>query len=253
MAIAAGTIRSASRALALLELICLAPAPVSAKAAAERLEIALPSTYHLLKTLEVDGYIRRGAEGYSATGKVAEFAASWQSRLRPSDDALAMMNALATRTGETVYISGWIGGDVCIEAIAEGSQAVRVAGMYVGLRGHAYARASGRVLLAFSPAARREQYLGSAALEPLTPHTMTDLGAIRTELDQIADRGYAMDRSGFAPDVGCLSMPLHGQGVARAITVSAPQARFEANLEQLLALMTDVLDGRPTAAARKVG
>ena len=55
MAIAAGTIQSASRALSLLELICLAPAPVSAKVAAARLQIAVPSTYHLLKTLEVDG------------------------------------------------------------------------------------------------------------------------------------------------------------------------------------------------------
>jgi DNA-binding IclR family transcriptional regulator len=237
----------------LLELICLAPAPVSAKAAAAQLQIAVPSTYHLLKTLEVDGYIRRGPEGYSATGKVAEFAAAWQSRLRPGPDALAPMNALASRTGETVYISGWIGGDVCIEAIAEGSQAVRVAGMYVGLRGHAYARASGRVLLAFSPPTTRERYFSSASLEPLTPQTTTDREAIEAELDQIATRGYAVDRSGFAADIGCLSMPLHGQGVARAITISAPQARFEANFDQLLALMADVLGGRSSVPARKVG
>jgi IclR family transcriptional regulator, acetate operon repressor len=253
MAIAAGTIQSASRALSLLELICLAPAPVSAKAAAARLQIAVPSTYHLLKTLEVDGYIRRGAEGYSATGKVAEFAAAWQARLRPGADVLAPMNELASRTGETVYISGWIGGDVCIEAIAEGSHAVRVAGMYVGLRGHAYARASGRVLLAFSPPALRERYFTSASLEPLTPQTMTNPKAIAAELETIVARGYAVDRSGFAADVGCLSMPLHGQGVARAITISAPQARFEANIDHLLALMTDVLGGRSSVPARKVG
>jgi IclR family acetate operon transcriptional repressor len=242
MAIDDGTIQSASRALSLLEFICVAPAPISARAAAEHLGVALPSVYHLLKTLEVDGYIhRRGSEGFAATGKVAELAAVWQSHIAPDRRALGLMHELAARTGETVYISGWIGGDVCVEAFAEGTHAVRVAGVYVGLRGHAYARASGRVLLAFGPPHRRRQYLDSTALEALTPATLIDRIALEAELDHIVAVGYAIDLSGFAAGVGCVSMPLQGQDVSRAITVSAPESRLVDNQERILDAMFEVL------------
>jgi IclR family transcriptional regulator, acetate operon repressor len=241
MAIDDGTIQSASRALSLLELICIAPAPISAKAAAEHLGVALPSVYHLLKTLEVDGYVRRGSDGYSATGKVAELAAAWQSHIAPDGRALGLMRRLAASTGETAYISGWIGGDVCVEAFAEGTHAVRVAGIYVGLRGHAYARASGRVLLAFGPEHRRRQYLDSTVLEPLTPATIVDRTDLEKELEHIRSVGYAVDLAGFTAGVGCLSMPLHGQDVSRAVTVSAPESRFVDSKDRIIDAMFKVL------------
>lgn len=246
MAIEPGTIQSASRVLALLELICVARVPISARSASDHLGLALPSTYHLLKTLEVEGYIRRGPDGYTATGKIAELSAAWQSHVSPDAEALAIMNKVAARTGETVYISGWIGGDACVEAFAEGSHAVRVAGIYVGLRGHAYARASGRVLLAFGPRQRRNQYLASVQFEALTPNTVTSREEIEAELDRIIEAGYALDLAGFTAGVCCLSMPLPGQDVSRAVTVSVPETRFSENHTQLLAAMTEVL-GHPAS------
>lgn len=241
MAIDTGTIQSASRVLSLLEFICVAPSPVTAKTAAENVGVALPSAYHLLKTLEVDGYVRRQDSGYVGSGKLAEIASAWQSHITPGRRALALMHQLAARTGETVYISGWIGGDVCVEAFAEGGQAVRVAGVYVGLRGHAYARASGRVLLAFGPDHRRRQYLDSTRLEALTPNTFVHRDALDAELDRIVEVGYAVDLAGFTPGVSCTSMPLRDQDISRAITVSAPELRFKENEQRIHAAMTEML------------
>lgn len=66
---------------------------------------------------------------------------------------------LAYDSGETANICRWRNNDVEIVAVVEGRNAVRVAGHAIGLRGHAHARASGKRLLAFGSAARRQQYL----------------------------------------------------------------------------------------------
>lgn len=241
MAINTGTVQSAHRALAILECIATSHRDLTASEIAGKVGIVLATTYHLLKTLEVDGYIRRGHGGYALSAKLGEMAAQSEARMAPDPLTLDTMRTISVATGETAYTSRWLHGDVVVEGVAEASQAVRVAGIHVGLRGHAYARASGRVLLAFGPAARMS-YLHNVDLQRLTENTLTTAALIEAEVADVALAGHAIDRSEFTAGVCCISMPAWGtDGVCRAVTVSVPEARFEANREDLITIMRDTV------------
>jgi DNA-binding IclR family transcriptional regulator len=120
--------------------------------------------------------------------------------------------------------------------VVEGRRAVRVAGVQIGLRGNAHARASGKALLAFGPGARVEEYLGGE-LHPVTLHTIADKPALRDEFERIRGRGYAVDREVFLEGVCCIAAPcLDPDGTAStAITVTIPADRFDQVMDEALA------------------
>ncbi len=239
-----GTTQSVLRAFALMEVIAAQPHMVTARTAAEAVGLALPTTYHLLKTLVQAGYVRKDGRTYSLSVKIAELNRALERDLRPPEAATTAMFEVAVVTGETVYVSGWHQGDATIVAVAEGQNAVRVADARVGLRGYAYARASGKVLLAYGDERDREEYLRRTLIEPRTPTTIADVHALRRQLESIRLQGYAEDREEFLLGVCCLAMPILGRNGTPnlALTVTLPASRYEAEFERNLAALSTALE-----------
>ena len=92
---------------------------------------------------------------------------------------LKALNYLADTTGETAYLSAWRRGEIVVLATVEGSQAVRVVGLTAGYSENIHARASGKLLLAYSPEETREQTVKSLVLRRLTDATITSRAALR--------------------------------------------------------------------------
>ena len=142
---------------------------------------------------------------------------------------------LAAQTRETAYISKWENFEVTIISVADGDRAVRVAGIRPGLRGHAYARASGKVLLASNSEDRLEAYLARVRLERLTPNTVIDPNQIRHEIRHIRAVGLAIDREEFIEGVCCMAAAIEEASgfPVWALTVTLPASRFEAEQESV--------------------
>jgi DNA-binding IclR family transcriptional regulator len=241
-------IQSVARAFALLESVAESEVPVTARALADAHGISLPTTYHLLNTLVDERYLRKERRSYTLTTKIAELAEAFERLWRPAVALQAAMRSVAQISGETAYVSTWSHGDVTIVAVAEGTRAVRVAGVMVGLRGSAHARASGKVLLSFGPPSRVAKYLQSP-LERLTPHTISDRDALLSALAVVRDAGYALDMEEFTVGVCCLAVPVFEDGYAvSALTVSVPVERFVDTREELVDLLTRAIlaDSGPT-------
>jgi DNA-binding IclR family transcriptional regulator len=118
---------------------------------------------------------------------------------------------------------------VVIAAVTAGTQAARVAGIVVAVRGFARARASGRALPAFGPASRLETYLQSE-LEEVTERTMCDATGLRAALVAIRERAYAIDVEEFTVGVCCIAAPVIEKRYAtNALAISMPRDRFEAH------------------------
>src|SRR5258708_22383929 len=83
--------------------------------------------------------------------------------------------------------------------------------------------AVGKALLAFSPPERQEQVLRHG-LPAVTPHSVTDPGAFRAELADIARRGVAFDREEVQPGLACARVPIQvpPRSAAAAISISGP-------------------------------
>jgi IclR family transcriptional regulator, acetate operon repressor len=233
-------IRSVSRATTVLELIAREPVHgARATDVAAALDVPLPTAYHLLNTLVGDGFLTKLANRRYVLGpKVGMLAEAFSARMSAPEYLLERVRTLAEQTGETAYVSAWQGGDAALLAIVEGMGAVRVSGMHLGFGGHAHARASGKVMLAFGPPGTFEEYVRKHRLDPCTARTLTSVEDLRADVERIRAEGYAIDEAEFVDGVGCVAAPLADGTMA--ITVSAQNERFRRRRRELVAAVMAV-------------
>jgi len=97
----------------------------------------------------------------------------------------------------------------------------------VGSRLPAYPTSMGRVLLADLPDAELETYLKTVRLDALTPHTLTDRTALRTELQRVREQGFAIIDGEREEGVRSAAAAVRNgsQTASMALNVSANAAR----------------------------
>lgn len=233
-----------SRAVDLLLAVAENPDGETAKSLAERFGLSLPTTYHLLTTLWAEGLIEKDAQRVFRIGARAEIIAQAVQRTDNVPAAYrAALRQLVADTGETAYLGAWRGGTVRVLETAEGAHAVRVVGLNDAYAAEdLHARASGKLLLAFSTKETQAELLSRLQLRRLTAHTITRRADLVAELEQIRDRGLAYDREEFQLGVSCISAPIRrGSEVVACLTVSSPMQRFPATEPAILdALATAV-------------
>lgn len=138
------------------------------------------------------------------------------------------LRRLVDATRETVHLNVIEGTDrVCIDNM-ESPQALKAA-MPIGSRAPLYAGGSSKCLLAFCEPRFCERYLDSLdAPQPFTERTVTDVAALRAELQQIHARGYAVSLGEHNRGLGSLSAPVfghHGQLLA-TLSLAIPEIRY---------------------------
>ena len=96
----------------------------------------------------------------------------------------------------------------------------------VAIRPHCCA--SGKLLLAFLPAAQRDRLLALLSLESFTERTITDRQVLAAEFERIVAAGYAVDNEEYVVGVACVAVPVrnaHGEVIA-SIAVQGATARL---------------------------
>lgn len=227
----AGRIQSVARALSIIDEIS-ANRTMRAQEIASSLGLNLTTAVHLLNTLTDCGYLNKHGRAYSlSTEKVLSLYSQIEADVRPSPAVLSALHQVTEQTGESGYASCWIGDDVMIIAVAEGNHAIRVAALQIGRAGDIHARSSGKCLLAFAPRDQAERLLTNRTLNRRTANTIVDVDAMRAELAQIRDRGYAIDRGEYLDGVWGIAVPMYlGERHPQcALTLTMPADRFAAN------------------------
>jgi len=225
-------LRTVQRALRMMEWVAARGSNPTVREVTRTLGFNPATGYHLVNTLTASGYLVKGDDRRLQLGpKVASLHQAFLQRQQSARSILPLLEDLSTRTGETAYLSTWIRGEVVLQAIVEGSATLRVTGLYVGLRGAAYCRASGKAILAYLPPAERAAYLAGAPFPARTPKSLTGRRALEQSVAQVRVRGYAIDDQEFEPGVCCVGAPyFDSDSVVRgAITVAMPSSRFAAS------------------------
>jgi DNA-binding IclR family transcriptional regulator len=120
---------------------------------------------------------------------------------------------------------------------------------HIGTRWPLHATSTGKVLLAFQPAAL------SALRRPLARHTratITDMAALGHELDRVRERGYAMALGELEEGFNAVAVPVRYAlaDVAGAVSLGGSAARLgRRELTQLAERLLDSLPpgGEPSA------
>jgi IclR family acetate operon transcriptional repressor len=232
-------IQSVARAADVLSVVAasfdgLAPREISDKTGLPR-----QTVYHLVHTLVESRLLRRGAEDRLVLGiGVGALAAAFQKQLGPQEQLRPYVGALADRTGEVAYASGWIDDEITVLAVARGSSIVQARDVVVGNSEDAYARASGKLLLAHAPDGEQTRYLDSHQLRRRTNRTKTDRKTLRRDFDEIRQRGYAVDLEEFAEGLCCIAVPL--ASTPYVIGISMPAARFKTDRDRYVDICLEV-------------
>lgn len=233
-------IRSVSRAARLLLLIASLPEEQrTITRLADELATSVPTVYHLINTLLDSGFLTRDERRRFHLGiSTGALSVAYQNQTAPAPELLAPLRKIVEQTGENVYLSAWRHGSPVVLAALPGTHPVQVANLRPGYHGAAHARASGKVLLAFSSDADRESCLSDSEMVALTPHTITDRGLLEKELTQVAANGYATETEEFSLGVACISVPILRLGLLlAAYTIQAPLERYRVKRAEYLEVL----------------
>ncbi|MFC0862031.1 IclR family transcriptional regulator [Sphaerimonospora cavernae] len=135
---------------------------------------------------------------------------------------------LMSQAKETVHLVLYDPPHVVYIDKVENATNVRMASR-IGSRASIHCTAVGKAILAWQAEDVVEEVV-AAGLPSVTRFTITDAGALRTELGQIRQRGYAVDDRENEPEVRCVSAPIfnHLEAVTAAISVSGLTSRITA-------------------------
>jgi IclR family transcriptional regulator, acetate operon repressor len=227
------TLQTVERALAFLEAVAEARRPPRLKEVAQSLGINVTTSYHLLNTLQLAGYLTRASDGTLRIG--GRIAILYQGLVRNfalERELMPVVAELSGSTGETAYIATLNRDKVIIQALVEGDQAVRVTGLYVGFSGSEHIRASGKAVLAHLPDQQR-----NAVLRQCLPDASAgELNSVIQELHDIRELGCAQDDGRFQEGVRCIAAPFFRPdgSVVGSVAVSVPAARFVVAQERII-------------------
>jgi IclR family acetate operon transcriptional repressor len=227
------SVQSVDRALDLLEALVAAEGEVAITALATRTGLHVSTVHRLLATLLRRGYVRQNPETsrYYAGAKLATLSEGrsrfGELRLR----ARPLLRSLTEATRETANLVVLDDLQAVYIETMPSPQVVRLFTV-VGNRTPLHATGAGKALLANLPAARRDALLERLDLRGYTPRTVVDRAALRRTLDEIREKGYAIDDEEYDEGVRCVAVAVLGSagreaaGPVAALSISAPASRL---------------------------
>jgi DNA-binding IclR family transcriptional regulator len=223
----AGTNLSVTKALDVLDLLGQAENGLRLKDIADQLAMPESTTHRLLASLAGRGYVQqRDGHGVYVLGwKIVVLAGSLGSDARLVQTMRPYLDRLVRQLGQTINLAVLSGVAVMYLDCQTPNQSLA---LYVapGLTLPAHATSLGKAILAFRPPADRNAVLGQLTFAARTPNTITSPDAFRAALDEVRQRGYALDLGELRPDVSCLAAPVvdaSGHAIA-AVSMTAPSA-----------------------------
>lgn len=248
---ATDAVKSAQRALQILEYLTQREEPLTFTEIADSLGFPRSSLHGLLHTLVQSGWMHldEGSRRYTLGLRTLEAGNAYTRALGLPERARPHMERIRDEIDETVQLSILDGRHNVYIAKVEGRQALRLASE-VGRRLPAHATGLGKALLSELPARELEELIHGVRLEGFTPHTITAKSALRAELAEIRRRGYATDNEEYSIGVRCLAMVVrdHTGRADVAMSVSAPTIRFSDQRRERTLQLLRVATGRLSTA-----
>lgn len=261
-----GQVKSLVRGLTILERLAEARDGVALTDLAQRVGLPASTMHRLLNTMASLGFVRQdqrsgrwmiGLESF-AVGNAFLYSRDYVTASRP------YMRRLMEESGETVNLSVLDDGEAVLLSQVECHEMMRMLAR-LGSRAPLHASGVGKALLAALPEKEVSMILHRRGLPRMTETTIDTPARLFADLEQIRQRGYALDDEEHAVGLRCVAATIHdeyGEPLA-AISLSGPRARI--SRERLINLgglvlnvtseITEAIGGRlpPWRAARASG
>ncbi len=226
-----------SKFIAVLQLIADAGTPPNIAKLVAASGYPRPTVHRIVAALQAEGLVATvgggGGNTFALGPRLVNLASrSWER----SDLRIAAVDALMelrNTTSETVHLAVPSDGAMVYIEKLESPHAVRMASR-IGTRVALTSSSVGKAWLATLTPAEREPLLAQAPRVRFTEHTMTDLGAIRDEIELTAQRGYAEDREENEQSIWCYGAAILGADgrAVGCVSVSMPMFRRQEDAQR---------------------
>ncbi|MEU3744890.1 MULTISPECIES: IclR family transcriptional regulator [Streptomyces] len=231
-------IGSVQRALRLLEAVSSHADGAPAKQLARETGLPLPTTYHLLRTLTHEGYLRR-EKGVFVLGDAAVRLAGGgavQNRRIKIEDSLARWR---DEIGVPVYFALYREGEIELVAVADTPSAPAVE-EWADFRETAHAHAIGQCLLSQLDLKTRQDHLDRHPVEAITPYTVRNRRVLLERLGGLGRMEPLVERQEYALGTVCAAIPITAGSAAAAMAISLPLHQEERLLPAVERLRTEI-------------
>ena len=240
-------VKSADRALDILEFCAQRREPVAHAELAAQLGIPKSSVSALLSNLVDRNYLTfdRYTRGDQLGAAVVLLSESYLSEIDLARIGQAVAQALASELAETVALAVNAGPRVLVVARHNWVQPLMYS-VHIGDTAPLHASASGKAILAYASAPRRTTMLAGKRLKPVTPATIISRKMLDRELMQVRSAGVAFAREELATGIVTIAAPVFDASgeVVAALSVSVPTPRVRpGSLDRLTERIRKEADG----------
>lgn len=204
---------------------------------ADELNMSRSTTHRYASTLVALGYLEQDhARRYRLAPRVADMGMSVLDSMALRGKAREPLRELREQTGRTASLAVLDGTQIRYvdrrRGWRRGQHAVDL-DLGAGARLPVQCTAMGKVLLANLPDREREQLIGELELTKRGPKSVTSKKALRTELQQVREEGFAQGDEELAPGVRTIAAPVHGPDGDVIAAVGVPVPADDYTLEDL--------------------
>ncbi|XKK61135.1 helix-turn-helix domain-containing protein [Streptomyces sp. ARC32] len=232
-------ISSVQRAFRLMEAVGAHASGAPAKQLARETGLALGTTYHLLRTMVHDGYVRKLEDGTFVLGERlgALHAGSRDqtalSRVRPT------LTELRDGLSAAAYLTLYEDGEIRVAEIVDGPKAPRV-DLWVGFEDAGHATALGKSVLRELDADARADYLSRRAERP-HPRTVTYRAELLRRLDASPPGTAVTDIEEYRLGTACVAVPVRRGDTIGSLGISVDVNRTTC-LDDAVATLLDTAE-----------
>jgi IclR family pca regulon transcriptional regulator len=186
----------------------------------------------VLLTLTELGYVHQSSRSFSLTPKMLDLGYSYLSSLEVVEVAQRPMERLVEEVRESSSMSVLDGSEIVYVARVPTKRIMTIA-LALGSRLPAYPTSMGRVLLSGLSDSQIDDYIKLTRLERLTPRTVTDPDELRSAIDEVRAKGFALVDQELEEGVRSIAAPIFNsrREIIAAINISCHASRV--TLEQI--------------------
>ncbi len=205
---------------------------------ADELGMSRSTTHRYVITLVALGYLEQGASRKYRLGlRVTDLGMSALNSTGLREHSHPYLEELRQRTSYTASLSVLDGSDILYidraRSFRRGQSKIDL-GLHPGSRLPAYCTSMGKVLLAYLPENEQRDLLTELKLTKRGPNTITNKKALRDELNEVAEAGFAVNNEELAPELHSISAPVRNEAreVVAAVNMAAHSSMI--SMEQLV-------------------
>lgn len=214
---------SVAKAFAILEYLAAVDGPKELGVISAALDMNKSTVYRFLFTMGTLGYIKQDPQSgrYALGPRLVWLGSRFLDSLDFRGVARPYLEQLVAETRETVHLAILHDFDVVYVDKVDGMQPVKMASQ-IGNRMPAHSTGLGKALLASLEQDQWPVYVQKKGLTKFTPHTIDNPEVFYAHLQEVRERGYAIDDCENEDGIRCVAVPVrnHRGKTIAAISIS---------------------------------